>query len=69
MITFVYDAIFGYVLFFFLEDKFTYIKYNKEILPEIKSVNCLRQLLRFCRLYWHPVPIKLTNTQLSGYYM
>lgn len=31
MITFIYDVIFGYVLFFFLEDKFTYIETNKEV--------------------------------------
>lgn len=62
MITFIYDIIFGYVLFFFLEDKFTYIETNKEVSQKSNSSNCLRQLLRFCRLTWHPVPIKPTNT-------
>ena len=56
MITFIYDIIFGYVLFFFLEDKFTYIETNKEVSQKNNSSNCLRQLLRFCRLTWHPVP-------------
>lgn len=62
MIIFIYDIIFGYMLFFFLEDTFTYMKYIKEVLPKIKSLSRLRQLLRLCRLYWHPVPLKLTST-------
>ena len=63
MIIFIYDIIFGYMLFFFLEDTFIYMKYIKEVLPKIKNrYFCLRQLLRLCRLYWHPVPFKLTST-------
>lgn len=68
MITFVFNVLFGYVLFFFLKKQFTYIKLiRKGQKPKYRLYK--QWHLRLCRIFWHPVSIKSVSTQLSGLYI
>lgn len=61
MIIFAFSVIFGYEMFFFLEDSFIYIKPDIGGKPKNKHSVCFWQLM-FCQCTWHPVPMKPAST-------
>ena len=58
MITYIYNVIFGYIMFLFFEEHFAIIVY-KEVAEKIRRLDCVVGLLRFRHpRFRHPVCIK-----------
>lgn len=58
MVTYIYDVIFGYIMFFFFDEHDAVFYAIKEVAEHIRRSDCVVGLLRFRHLkFRHPVPI------------